>query len=263
MLDFKEYMAREPEWIEGSGIKLAATVYRRDPKLWMVGVHGGHSESKRKGKRWAYLNRLAERHNWSFVAFDLRDEDGDSFPHMDATITQSLKDLDLVIKTLVPDDGRVVLFGHSRGAFVSFAWAATRQIRKAASCILVAPAWSSYARFLTRIKEVGVNEDTWRQVGEVTYMRWGKVQTRTWKEMEDARQWDRREWRLALEFTIPTLVIHSANDRVIHHDLSKAFGGFCESADVRIVQTGDHQFNGFEHWLMIAAEEFLMRKNIF
>ena len=114
MVNVQEYAQREPEWITSGDTRLAATIDRRDPKYWIIGVHGGHSQSKRKGARWAHLCELAERLGWSFAAFDLRDEDGDSEPHLDATITQSRVDLDLVIQTLVPEDGKVVLWGHSR-----------------------------------------------------------------------------------------------------------------------------------------------------
>jgi len=267
LVNVQEYAQREPEWITSGDTRLAATVDRRDLEHWMIGVHGGHSQSKRKGARWAHLCELAERLGWSFAAFDLRDEDGDSEPHLDATITQSRVDLDLVIQTLVPEDGKVVLWGHSRGAFVSFAWAATRQFRKVAvrkvvACILVAPAWGNYARFLTRIAEVGVNEASFREMGEVSYLRRGKPQTRTWDDMEDTRQWDRLESLLATSFTTPTLVIHSRNDEVIPYELSEKFGDLDIWADVRITPRGDHQFKGHEEWLISETEVFLRHENV-
>ncbi|MBI2642556.1 MAG: alpha/beta fold hydrolase [Candidatus Wildermuthbacteria bacterium] len=261
MVDVEKYAARKPEWIVSGNTRLAATVDRRDPKHWIIGVHGGHSQRKRKGARWAHLCDLAERLGWSFVAFDQLDEDGDSEPHLDPKINDSLTDLHTVIAELVPKDGRVVLCGHSRGGFLSFAWT-TICPEKVAACVLVAPALGNYARFLNRIAEVGVNEASFRERGEVTYLRQGKPQTRTWADLEEERRWDEKERSLAGSFRVPTLVIHSLRDTVIPHGFSKGFGYHCTRADVRIVHIGDHQFNGYEPWLAAETEEFLRSKGI-
>lgn len=261
MVDVEKYAVREPEWIVSGSAKLAATIDRRDPSHWIICVHGGHSQSKRKGARWAYLCGLAERLDWSFVAFDQRDEDGESEPHLDPKISDSLLDLNAVVEELVPEDGRVVLCGHSRGGFLSFAWAGIHP-RQVAACVLVAPAFGNYARFLTRIAEVGVNEASFRERGEVSYLRWGKPQTRAWADLEEERKWDEKERSLATSFRIPTLVIHSLRDTAIPYGLSRGFGDRCVRADIRIVHIGDHQFNGYEAWLAAETEEFLRSKNI-
>jgi uncharacterized protein len=188
--------------------------------LWLHGFSSGPQSSKGQFVR----ERLAE------VGKRLEIPDLNQPSFRDLTVTRMVAAID----DLLGDD-RAVLFGSSLGGYTAATWAALRP-RRAASLVLLAPAFELAARWKDRTGEAELRR--WRERGEVLveHYAWNRMEPLAIAFVDDAEKYD--------PFPLPdvsTLVFHGTRDEVVPPHLAREFTRRMRAAgrDVRLVELDD------------------------
>jgi pimeloyl-ACP methyl ester carboxylesterase len=193
--------------------------------IWLHGFSSGPKSSKAAFMR----ERLAERG----VPLEVPDLNQPSF--RDLTITRMLRQIDDLA-------GRepVVLFGSSLGGYTAAIWSATRPGR-AASLVLLAPAFDLAPRWERRMGPGEVARWRERGVMEVEHYAWGRKEPLAIGYLDDAARYPAFPLPDA-----PTLVLQGKRDDVVAPELAPEFARRMRerSGSVRLVELDDgHELN--------------------
>lgn len=225
-----------------------------NPDELIVYIHG--FASHQHGEKALYFGeRFLARGN-AYLAFDLRGHGASSGTMAALTVTRALADVETMLGWANERFARIVVIGSSFGGQLA-AWAASRDPRRIAANLLIAPAFSFYEN---RVRDLGPEGVARLLAQGQTVVRNEWVTTTIGRELVDDAQGYGLD-RLLAGYRTPTLILHGTEDDTVPLSGSVDFVRRSKARPLELVAIagGDHRLTDHKAVLFSYMEGFIAR----
>jgi pimeloyl-ACP methyl ester carboxylesterase len=225
-----------------------------NPDELIVYIHG--FASHQRGEKALYFGKRFVARGDAYLAFDLRGHGASSGTMADLTVTRALEDVEAMLEWANERFARMVVIGSSFGGQLA-AWAASRDPRRIAANLLIAPAFSFYEN---RVRDLGPEGVARLRAQGQTIVRNEWVTTTIGRELVDDAQGYELD-RLLAGYRTPTLILHGTADDTVPLSGSVDFARRATARPLELVAIagGDHRLTDHKAVLFGYMEGFIAR----
>ncbi len=225
-----------------------------NPHEVVVYIHG--FASHQRGEKALYLGERFIARGDAYLTFDLRGHGASSGTMADLTVTRALADVEMMLAWANERFERITVIGSSFGGQLA-AWAASRDPKRIAANLLIAPAFSFWDN---RLRDLGPDGVARLRVEGQTILRNEWVTTTIGRDLVDDAVGYELD-RLLAGYRTPTLILHGTEDQTVPLSGSVDFVRRSTARPLELVAIagGDHRLTRHKAVLFHYMAAFLER----